>query len=199
MGSRVTRKEAPMPAQQPSLSARARWIIRTQLAAVNPRRMHTPGIHTRATGFLPLTRPARDTVGVAFREAQRDERRHWGPGHLMLGLAAQDEGLAAAALDRLGISRRELSEQARQLTARERQQAGPAAATQPPGGLIWAAAAEAAAHCDAHIGTDHLLLALYRADDPAAAQALAQLGAEEEPVRSTVAALRTETGEEHSA
>jgi len=188
-----------MPAQQPSLSARARWIIRTQLAAVNPRRKGTPGIHTRATGFLPLTRPARDAVGVAFREAQRDERRHWGPSHLLLGLAAHDEGLAAGALDRLGISRRELGEQARQLTARERQQAGPAAAAPPPGGLIWAAASEAAAHCDDHIGTDHLLLALFRADDPAAAQVLARLGAEEGPVRITIAALRAETGEEHSA
>ena len=188
-----------MPAQQPSLSARARWIIRTQLAAVNPRRKHTPGVHTRATGFLPLTRPARDAVGVAFQAAHRDERRHWGPGHLMLGLAAQDEGLAAAALDRLGISRQDLSEQARQFIARERQQAAPSAAAQPPGGLIWAAAAEAAAHCDAHIGTDHLLLALFRADDPAAAQTLAQLGAELEQVRSTITALRAETGEEHSA
>jgi hypothetical protein len=32
--------------------------------------------------------------------------------------------------------------------------------------------AEAAAHCDYHIGTDHLLLALFRADDQTAAQVL---------------------------
>jgi hypothetical protein len=51
-----------MPAQQPSLSTRARWIIRTQLAAASAARKHTPGIHTRATGFLPFTSPARDAA-----------------------------------------------------------------------------------------------------------------------------------------
>ena len=69
-----------MPAQQPSLSARARWIIRTQLAALSPARRHTPGIHTRATEFLPFTSPARDAVAVAFREARRHSHRHWVPG-----------------------------------------------------------------------------------------------------------------------
>src|SRR6202035_5662475 len=68
-GPRITRQDAPMPAPQPSLSTRARWIIRTQLAAISPRRKHTPGIHTRATGFLPFASPARDVVAVAFREA----------------------------------------------------------------------------------------------------------------------------------
>jgi ATP-dependent Clp protease ATP-binding subunit ClpA len=199
MGSRVTRKEAPMPAQQPSLSARARWIIRTQLAAVSPGHKHTPGIHTRATGFLPFTGPARHAVRFAFREARQGERRHWGPGLLLLGLAAQDEGLASAALDRLGISRPELREEAAQIAARDRQQAGPAPAAPPAGGLISAAAAEAAAHCDYQIGTHHLLLALFRADDPTAAQALARLGASEAQVRSTVAALQTEHGQERSA
>jgi hypothetical protein len=98
-----------MPAPQPSLSTRARWIIGTQLAAVRPGRKHTPGIHTRATGFLPFTSPARGAVAVAFREARRDGRRHWGPGHLLLGLAAQDQGTAARALRRLGISREHLA------------------------------------------------------------------------------------------
>lgn len=86
-----------MPAQQPSLSTRATWIIRTQLAAVSPARKHTPGIHTRATGFLPFTGPARDAVAAAFREARRDGHRHWEPGHLLLGLTAQDQGIAARA------------------------------------------------------------------------------------------------------
>jgi hypothetical protein len=54
-----------MPAPQPGRSTRARWIIRTQLAAVSPARRHTPGIHTRATGFLPFTSPARYAVAAA--------------------------------------------------------------------------------------------------------------------------------------
>jgi ATP-dependent Clp protease ATP-binding subunit ClpC len=188
-----------MPASQPSLSTRARWIIRTQLAAVSPGRKHTPGIHTRATGFLPFTSPACDAVGLAFREARRDGHRHWGPGHLLLGLTAQDECLAARALERLGVSREEVRQQAGQITARDRQQAGPAPQPEPPGGLIQAVLAEAAAHCDYHIGTDHLLLALFRADDQTAAQALARLGARESQVRNAVTAQQAESGSERSA
>ena len=188
-----------MPAQQPSLSARARWIIGTRLAAFSPARRHTPGIHTRATGFLPFTSPARDAVAAAFREARRDGHRHWGPGHLLLGLAAQDEGAATRALERLGISEEQVRHQAGQLTARDRQQAGPAPQPRPPRSLIQAVLAEAAAHCDYRIGTDQLLLALFRADDQAAAQALTRLGAGESQVRDAVAALQAESGPERSA
>jgi ATP-dependent Clp protease ATP-binding subunit ClpC len=188
-----------MPAQQPSLSTRARWIIRTQLAAVSPARKHTPGIHTRTTGFLPFTSPARNAIAVAWREARRDGHRHWGPGHLLLGLTAQDQGTAARALQRLGISREQVRQQAGQITARNRQQAGPAPQSRPPVGLIQAVLAEAAAHCDYCIGTDHLLLALFRADDQTAAQALTWLGAGESQVRSAVTAAQAESGRERSA
>ena len=185
-----------MPAQQPSLSTRARWIIRTQLAAISPARKHTPGIHTRATGFLPFTSPARDAVAVAFREARRDGHRHWGPGHLLLGLTAQNQGMAARALQRLGVSQEQVRQQAGQITARDRQQAGRGPQPRPPGGLIQAAAAEAAAYCDYRIGTDRLLLALFRADDQTAAQALTRLGAGESQVRSAITALQAESGQE---
>ena len=184
-----------MPAQQPSLSTRARWIIRTQLAAVSPARRHTPGIHTRATGFLPFTTPARDADAAAFREARRDGHGRWGPGHLLLGLTAQDDGVAARALERLGISQ----EQVRQQAAQDQQQAGPAPDPHPARDVIRAAAGEAGARCDTRIGTGHLLLALFRTDDQAAAQALALLGAEESRVRDAVAALLAESGHERPA
>jgi ATP-dependent Clp protease ATP-binding subunit ClpC len=188
-----------MPAQQPGLSTRVRWIIRTQLAAVSPGRRHTPGIHTRATGFISFTGPARGAVAVAFWEARRDGIRHWGPGHLLLGLAAQDEGLAARALERLGISRPEVRGQAGQITARDRQHAGSGTQPHPPGGLMQAVLAEVAALCDYSIGTEHLLLALFGADDQAAAQALTRLGAGENQVRDAVTALRAESGRERPA
>lgn len=188
-----------MPAQQPGLSTRVRWIIRTQLAAVSPGRKHTPGIHTRTTGFIPFTSPARGAVRAAFQEARRDGRRHWEPGHLLLGLAAQDESLATRALERLEISRQEVRRQAEQITARDRQQAGPGPQPRPLGGLMQAVLAEAAAHCDYRIGTGHLLLALFSADDQAAAQALTRLGAGESQVRDAVTALQAESGPERPA
>jgi ATP-dependent Clp protease ATP-binding subunit ClpA len=186
-----------MPAQQPALANRVRWVIRTQLAAVSPARKHTPGVHTRATGFLPLTGPARGAVAAAFSAARRDGRRHWNPGQLLLGLSAQDQGTAARALRRLGISHDQVRQQVAQATVPARRQVGPA--PHPAGGTALAAAAEAAAHCDYSIGSDHLLLALFRADDQAAAQVLTRLGTGESQVRSAVTALRTEHGPERSA
>jgi hypothetical protein len=59
--------------------------------------------------------------------------------------------------------------------------------------------AEAAAYCDYCIGTDHLLLALFRADDPTAAQTLSRLGAGEGQVRDAVTALQAESGPERPA
>ncbi len=188
-----------MQGLQPGLRARARWIIRTQLAAISPGRKHTPGIHTRATGFILFTAPARDSVAHAWREARRGGYDHWGPGHLLLGLTAQDEGVAARALERLGISREEVRQQAAQTTAQDRQQAEPAPRPHPAKGVIQAVLGEAAAHCADYIGTEHLLLALFRADDQTAAQALARLGAGESQARSAITALLAESGREPSA
>jgi ATP-dependent Clp protease ATP-binding subunit ClpA len=98
-------------------------------------------------------------------------------------------------MERLGISQEQVRQQAGHITARDQQQAEPA--PQPPGGgLIQAAAAEATAHCDYRIGTDHLLLALFRADDQTAGQALAHLGAGESQVRDAITALQAESGTE---
>lgn len=85
-----------------------------------------PSLSTRASGFLPFTSLARDAVGIAFREARRDGQRHWDPGHLLVGLTAQDQGTAARALQRLGISPDQVRQQAGQISARNRQQAEPA-------------------------------------------------------------------------
>jgi ATP-dependent Clp protease ATP-binding subunit ClpA len=188
-----------MPAQQPSLSTRARWIICTQLAAVSPARKHTPGIHTRATGFLPFTGPARDAVAAAFRAARRDGHHHWTPSHLLLGLTTQDQGTAARALQRLGISQEQVRQQAAQITTQGRPQGAPAPQPRPPDALIQAVLAEAASHCDYRIGTGHLLLALFHADDQSPAQALARLGAGESQVRGAVTALQAESGPERPA
>jgi ATP-dependent Clp protease ATP-binding subunit ClpA len=183
---------------QPSLRARARWITRHQLAHVNPWRKHTAGIHTRATGFVPFSVPARDSIGFASREARRVGSGHWDPGHLLLGLLGQDDGIAARALERLGISRAEVRQRIGQLTAEESQQASAPPHPHPAQHVIPAAVAEAAARCDDHIDTGHLLLALFRADDAAAAQVLAGLGAGESQLRGAITALRDESGPERS-
>ena len=82
--------------------------------------------------------------------------------------------------------------------AEESQQAGAPLHPHPPQDVIPTATAEAAAHCDDHIGTGHLLLALFRADDAAATQVLAGLGAGESQVRGAITALLDESGPERS-
>lgn len=187
-----------MPAQQPSLSARARWIIRTQLAAVSPGRKHTPGIHTRATGFIPFTSPARDSIAFAWREARRLGYDHWAPGHLLLGLASQADSVAARALDRLGISREDVRQQAAQIAAGHRKPR-PSPQPHPAEGVIQAVLADATVRCDEHIGTEHLLPALFHASDTAAARVLARLGAAESQILGAINALLAESGPERSA
>ena len=187
-----------MPALLPGPWSRARWIIRTQLAALSQGRKHTPGIHTRATGFIPFTGPARDSIAFAWREARRLGYDDWGPGHLLLGLASQDDSVAARALDRLGISREDVRHQAAQIAAGH-QQPRPSPQPHPAEGVIQAVLADATARCDEHIGTEHLLPALFHASDTTAAQVLARLGAAESQVRGAINALLAESGPERSA
>jgi ATP-dependent Clp protease ATP-binding subunit ClpC len=187
-----------MPSPKPGLASRAGWRVRTQLAALSPARRHTPGIHTRAAGFLPFTAPVRHAVGFAMQEADRLGHAHWGPGHLLLGLISQDDGIAARVLERLGISHEHVRQQARQAVTASRPQPGRPPHPHPHG-MIQAMVAEATAHCDRHIGTGHLLLALFRADDQTAARALARLGAGEDEVRRAITALRAEAGRERPA
>jgi Clp amino terminal domain, pathogenicity island component len=90
-----------------------------------------PGIHTRATGFLPFSAPARDSTGFAWREARRLGSGHWDPRHLLLGLLNQDDGIAARALERLGINRTEVRQRIGQLNRRG-VAAGRCSAASPP-------------------------------------------------------------------
>ena len=186
-----------MATQLPGPVSRVRWIIRTQVAALSPRR--GAGIHTPATGFIPFTGPARGSIGFAWRQARQAGRDHWGPEHLLLGLVSQDQGVAARTLQRLGITPDQVRQQTGAAAAQDRPQAEPTPPPRPAEGVIPAVLAEAAAHCDYRIGTEHLLLALFHADDQAAAQTLARLGTGESQVREAMTAVLAETGPDRPA
>lgn len=187
-----------MPSTTPRLRSRARWRVRTQIAALSPARRHTVGIHTRAAGFLPFTLPGRRAVGVAWREARRLGHAHWGPGHLLIGLAGQEDGVAARALRRLGLSQPHVSRLAAQITAGQGKDAA-SPAPRPAPDVIPAVLAEAAAQCDDHIGTGHLLLAMFRVSDRSAARALAGAGAGEAEIRGAIADVLAGSGPEDPA
>ncbi len=194
--------------------SRARRIMLAPVAAVRHRQgsrtgpfvitLGSPdkpaGIRTPATGLLPFTGPALNSVIWSGQEARRRGQPR-GLEHILLGLAGQHDSLAVRALERLGISREAARQQAENITGQGSPQV-------PAGGgpdtaqarRVWHAVLdEAVAHGDDHIGTEHFLLALLCHRDAPVVQALASLGAEENEVRAAITAQRAESGPERPA
>ena len=181
-------REATMPASRPGLWSRAREFL-APVTGLIPR--HAPGVHTRATGFIPMTGQARASYGLAWRLAGHQ----LGTEHILLGLIGSD-GTAARALERLGIGPEAVRQQVGRVQHRPRTEAAgaPEATLAARQVLAQWALGEALGRGHRSIDTEDLLLALYREADGAAAQALARLGAGESRVRGAVAALLAESG-----
>jgi hypothetical protein len=158
------------------------------------------GIRTPATGFMPFTTNARNSVVLSGQEARRRGQPR-GPEHILLGLTAETGSIAARALQRLGISPEAVREQAGQITSQDSAGArGGRVHDTPQARRMWLAILdEAVAHGDDYIGTEHILLAIFSDADGAAAQALTRLGAAENEIRNAIAALLAESGRERSA
>jgi len=135
-------------------------------------------------------------VFMARQEARRLGHGSVDPEHLLLGLIRVGEGTGIAALDRLEVSpevlRRQLEESIGHGSGRTH---GPVRFSRPRGQkVLGSALPEALAQGTTDICTAHLLLAQYHDDGPAS-RTLARLGATEDRVRDTVAALRAERRE----
>jgi prophage maintenance system killer protein len=132
-------------------------------------------------------------VFMARQEARRLGHDSVDPEHLLLGLIRVGEGTGISALDRLEVSRevlrRQLEENIGHGPGRTH---GPVRFSRPRGQKVLSSALpEALAHGTTDICTAHLLLAQYHDDGPAS-RTLAKLGATEDRVRNTVAALRAQ-------
>ncbi len=139
--------------------------------------------------FERFTDRARRAMALAQEEAQR---HHSGVGteHLLLGLIQEGEGVAAKALEALGISLESVSQQIQEII-------GPA--KPPPSGhsrfsprakqVLKLSLREALQLGHHYIGTEHLLLGLMREGEGAAAQVLVKLGADLSGVRQQVIQL----------
>lgn len=163
---------------------RTRLPGRRLFRAVDPR--PRAGILTPVTGFLPFTDDAHDVVVLARQEATRRGLDHPGPEQFLLALGGQ--GVAAEALKRLGISPDGVRQQLTQVTA-QHQPVPPEPDTPLPMRVMPHAVGEAVAHGHDYIGTEHILLALFHAEDDTAARALAGLGAAEREVRGAITAV----------
>jgi prophage maintenance system killer protein len=176
-------REAPMRTLLPG---------RRLFRAVDPR--PRAGVRTPVTGFIPFTDDAGEVVVLARAEADRLGLGHPGPEQFLLALAGTEQGMAAQALNRLGISPEAVRQQVTQLSGQHQPLVSPEPDTPFAMRVMPRAVGEAVAQGQDYIGTEHILLALFHVADDTAARALAGFGAGESKVRGAVTALLAEAG-----
>ncbi len=142
--------------------------------------------------FERFTDQARRTVVLAEQECRRLGHTQIDPEHLLLALLRQDDAMASRLLINVGVDvgalRRDV-EHAMGLGSQPPQHAGHIPFN-PQTKQIWDLSLQEATKLQhRHIGTQHLLLALIRADRSAAATALQAAGVDLERTRQRIAVL----------
>ena len=140
--------------------------------------------------FERFTDRARRVVVLAQDEAKMLNHNYIGTEHILLGLIHEGEGVAAKALEQMGISLEAVREQVEEIIGHGQ--------TQPTGHIPFTPRAkkvlelslrEALQMNHSYIGTEHILLGLIREGEGVAAQVLIKLGADLNRVRNTVLQL----------
>src|SRR6266498_3490543 len=140
--------------------------------------------------FERFTDRARQIVVLAQEEARRLNHNYLGTEHLLLGLVHEGEGVAARALESLGISLGSVRQQVEEIIGQGQQApAGHIPFTPRANKVIELAQREANDLGHNYIGTEHLLLGLVREGEGVAAQVLVKLGADLAGVREQVVHL----------
>jgi hypothetical protein len=138
--------------------------------------------------FERFTDRSRRVVVLAQEEARALNREFVGTEHLLLGLIREDGGLAAQALESLGISEDAARRQVEEITGRG--EAGPAKGHLPLTAhakkVLQLSLREAMALGHGYIGTEHILLGLIREDAGAATRVLNGLGVDPNAIRQQV-------------
>jgi ATP-dependent Clp protease ATP-binding subunit ClpA len=140
--------------------------------------------------FERFTDRARRVVVLAEEEARALDHNYIGTEHILLGLIHEGQGVAARALESLGISLDAVRQQVEEIIGRGQQT--------PPGQIPYTPRAKKVLELSLreslqlgqnYIGTEHILLGLIREGDGVAAQVLVKLGAELNRVRQKVIQL----------
>jgi ATP-dependent Clp protease ATP-binding subunit ClpC len=140
--------------------------------------------------FERFTDQARRVLAIAQEEARIRNCNRVGTEHLLLGLIHEREGMAAEALESLGISLEAVRRKIEEITGQPQETS--------PGNQQYTLRAKKALDLSRrealqlghnHIGTEHILLSLIREGEGPAAQVLLELGADLGRVRAQVIQL----------
>ncbi|MBS3956657.1 MAG: ATP-dependent Clp protease ATP-binding subunit [Clostridiales bacterium] len=140
--------------------------------------------------FERFTEKARRVVVYAQEEARMLNQNYIGTEHLLLGLIREQDGIAAKALESLGISLEDVHAQVEDLIGRGTfVPTGHIPFTPRAKKVLELSLREALQLGHNYIGTEHMLLGLIREGEGVAAQVLLNLGADLDKVRSAVIQL----------
>ena len=140
--------------------------------------------------FERFTQRARRVVVLAQEEARMLDHNYIGTEHILLGLIREGEGVAAKALESLGISLEAVRQQVETIIGRGQQApSGHIPFTPRAKQVLELSLREAKALGHNYIGTEHILLGLIREGSGVAAQVLVQLGADLNRSRQQVVQL----------
>jgi ATP-dependent Clp protease ATP-binding subunit ClpC len=140
--------------------------------------------------FERFTDRARRVVVLAQEEARLLNHNYIGTEHILLGLIHEGEGVAARALESMGISLESVRSQVVEIIGQGSQApSGHIPFTPRAKKVLELSLREALQLGHNYIGTEHILLGLIREGEGVAAQVLQQLGADLPKVRQTVIQL----------
>jgi ATP-dependent Clp protease ATP-binding subunit ClpC len=141
--------------------------------------------------FERFTDRARRVVVLAQEESRMLRHSYVGTEHILLGLIRDGEGVAAAALESLGISLAAARQQVQEITGRGQEDpAGHIPFTPRAKKALQLSLREALQFGHSYIGPEHILIGLVGAgEDAVAVQVLVRLGTDPKRVRQQVIQL----------
>src|SRR5215217_5382747 len=146
-----------------------------------------PAVRGAMRMFERFTDRARRVVVLAQEEARMLSHNYIGTEHILLGLIHEGEGVAAKALESLGISLEAVRSQVEEIIGQGQQApSGHIPFTPRAKKVLELSLREALQLGHNYIGTEHILLGLIREGEGVAAQVLVKLGADLSRVRQQV-------------
>ena len=142
------------------------------------------------TGQIPFTPRAKKVLELSLREALQLGHNYIGTEHVLLGLVREGEGVAAQVLVQQGAGLAQLRKRVLALLSGQEPSTAHASRRTPGAEEAMRAAEQLAA--GAPMGSQHLLEALARSEDSAAARALAALGIDPDRLAAAIDEIELE-------